>query len=252
MALRNLAVGEMLSLTGPWIDPAHPERVLLDSVPTVAGMLRFIVQWHGALIGSQSGEDAARRAALTDELGQMDDRHDLLATAVSEILAGHRRYHQGSPLGTSLDALDQALFPDGLQIVRASYRDSAGRAEVRATLLTDDQRGLLSGIPVMGGTLLDWVNQWNQQAVRIGELVNQRDTPGRDPAAVRASREARNRWISTVRTMLDVIALEVRERPELQRILDRIAEIEAAADRRRAARAGAPDEGAGEPGDEVG
>jgi hypothetical protein len=232
--------------------PTHPERVLLESVPTVAGMLRFIVQLHGALIGSQSGEDAVRRAELTGELGQLDDRHDLLATAASGILGANRRYHQGTPLGASLEALEQALFPDGLQVVRASYRDSAGRAEVRAALLTGDQRTLLSSIPVVGGTLLDWVNEWNGQATRIGELVNQRDTPARDAAELRVSREARNRWIRTVRTMLDVIALEAQDRPELQRILDRIAEIEAAADRRRAARAGTPGEGDGAPGDDVG
>jgi hypothetical protein len=252
MAMRTLTVGEMLSVTEPWVQPGHAERVLLDTVAAAAALMRFIVQLHGELIGSQSGADAARIAVLTGELGQLDDRHDILAKASSGVLTAHRLYNQGAPIGEMLDALDQALFPDGLQIVRASYRDSAGRARMRATLLTDDQRALLSSIPVIGGTLLDWINEWNLIAERIGALSNERDTPARDSADVRVHREARNRWIRTVRTVLDVLALEVQERPELQRILDRVVEIEAAADRRRAARGGpSGDDGEGGPEDPV-
>jgi hypothetical protein len=244
MALRNFTAGEMLSVTEPWVQPGHPERVLLDTVAATAALMRFIVQLHGELIGSQSGVDAMRIASLTGELGQLNERHDILAKATSGMLTAHRLYHQGAPMGAVLDALEQALFPDGLQIVRASYRDSAGRARMRAALLTDDQRALLASIPVQGATLLDWINEWNQVAERMGAAANERDTPARDAAELRVQREARNRWIRTVRTVLDVLALEVQDRPELQRILDRVAEIEAAADRRRAAR-GEP------PGDEV-
>ncbi len=88
---------------------------------------------------------------------------------------------------------------------------------MRATLLTEEQRALLASIPVQGGTLLDCVNEWNQHAARLGELTNERDTPGRSAAEARISREARNRWIRTVRTMLDVIALEAVERRRASR-----------------------------------
>lgn len=252
MALRNFTVGEMLSVTEPWVQPGHPERVLLDTVAAAAALMRFIVQLHGELIGSQSGVDAVRIAGLTGQLGLLDGRHDILAKAVSGVLTAHRLYHQGAPIGAVLDALEQALFPDGLQIVRASYRDSAGRARMRATLLTGEQRTLLSSIPVQGGTLLDWINEWNQTAERIGALSNERDTPASDAAERPVSSEVRNRWIRTVRTVLDVLTLESQERPELQRIIDRVAQIEAAVDRRRrASRGDAPGDADGQPEDDI-
>ena len=251
MALRNFTVGEMLSVTEPWVQPGHPERVLLDTVAATAALMRFIVQLHGELIGSQSGVDAARLAGLTGELGQLDGRHDILAKAVAAVLAAYRLYHQGAPIGAVLDALEQALFPDGLQVVRASYRDSAGRGRMRATLLTDEQRMLLSNIPVQGGTLLDWINEWNQVAERIGALSNERDTPASDDAERPVSNDVRNRWIRTVRTVLDVLTLEAQERPELRRIIDRVAQIEAVADRRRrASRGDAPGDADGQRADD--
>jgi hypothetical protein len=250
--MRNFTVGEMLSVTEPWVQPGHPERVLLDNVAATAALMRFIVQLHGELIGSQSGVDAARVAGLTGELGLLDGRHDILAKAVSGVLAAYRLYHQGGPLGALLDALDQALFPDGLQIVRASYRDSAGRATLRATLLTGEQSALLSSIPVQGGTLLDWINEWNQVAERIGALSNERDTPASAAAERPVSNEVRNRWIRTVRTVLDVLTLEAQERPELQRIINRVAQIEAVVDRRRrASRGDAPGDADGQPTDDI-
>ena len=64
----------------------------------------------------------------------------------------------------SRDELYLLLFPDGLQVVQASYRGSAG-LPMRAS------------IPVQGGTLRDWVTEWNQLGERLGTLTNERALP---------------------------------------------------------------------------
>lgn len=243
MALKTFTTGEMLNATDPWVRAGEPERVLLDSVVTTAPLMRLVELAHAGLIAAQRDQEAARSASLREDLGQTDERHDMLARVISAILQGHRMYHQGTALGALLDALYLLLFPDGLQVVVASYRDSAGRAQLRDALLTEEQRALLASIPVQGGTLRDWVSEWNQLGDRLGTLSNERATPPASEAERPLSKEARNHWIRVVHTVLGVIELEVGNRPELQRILDRIAAIDAEVERRNRAGAGAPADG---------
>jgi hypothetical protein len=243
MALKKFSTGEMLNATDPWVRAGNPERVLLDSVVTTAPMMRLVELAHAGLIAAQRDQETARSASLRDDLGQTDDRHDMLARVIEAILSGHRMYHRGTPLGALLDALYLLLFPDGLQVVTAGYRDSAGRAQLRDALLTEEQRALLASVPVQGATLRDWVTEWNQLGERMGTLSNERATPLASEAERPVSLEARNHWIRVVRTVLGVIELEVATRPELQRILDRIATIDAEVDRRSRAGGGAPTDG---------
>jgi hypothetical protein len=246
MALKLFTNGEMLNATAPWVSPGNPERVLLDSITTTAPLMRLVELAYNGLIAAQRDQETVRSASLRDELDITNLRHDMLARVVSAILSGYRLYHQGTPLGALLDLLYLLLFPDGLQVVQAGYRDSAGRAKMRAELLTDEQQGLLAAIPVQGGTLRDWVAEWNQLGERLGTLSNERATPMEGADEQPAMREARHHWIRVVHTVLGVIELEVEAHPELRRILDRIAAIDAEVTRRYRAssgeRAGGDDE----------
>ncbi len=243
MALKKFTTGEMLNATDPWVRAGDLERAVLDSVVTTAPLMRLVELAHAGLIAAQRGLDIARSASLRDDLGLTDQRHDMLARVVSAILTGHRMYHQGTPLGVLLDALYLLLFPDGLQVIQAGYRDSAGRAQMREALLTEEQLALLASVPVQGGTLRDWVSEWNQLGERLGTLANERATPLASEVEQPLRAEARNHWIRVVHTVLGVIELEVKTRPELQRILDRIATIDAEVERRSRAGGGEPTDG---------
>jgi hypothetical protein len=243
MALKKFTTGEMLNTTAPWVRAGEPERVLLDSVLSTAPLMRLVELAQAELIAAQRDQESVRSATLREILGQTDTRHDMLARVISAILHGHRVYHHGTSLGALLDALYLMLFPDGLQVVTASYRDSAGRAQLREALLTEEQRALLASIPVQGGTLRDWVSEWNQLGEQLGALTNERATPLAGEAERPISLEARNRWIRVVHTVLGVIELEVETRPELQLILDRIATIDAEVERRSRAGSDAPTDG---------
>ncbi len=69
MALKKFTIGEMFSVTQPWVEAGNPERLLLESLPGMASLMRFVELAHGGLIASQSRAEAARLAALTGEFG---------------------------------------------------------------------------------------------------------------------------------------------------------------------------------------
>lgn len=48
-------------------------------------------------------------------------------------MQAHRYLHRGAPEARAILETQTMMFPDGLQIVRASYRESAGRLEVRSS-----------------------------------------------------------------------------------------------------------------------
>lgn len=231
MALNRHTIPEMTGVSGPWVEPRHPERVLLASVPATAALLPHAEAAHAGLIQALYNPEQERQEAIRFEQGGLDVRHDHLARGISGSLTAERHFNADTPLEEKLEQLEQLLFPDGLKVVGVSYREAAGRAEVRSKLLTVEQEELLASIPVREATLLDRVREWNQLAARIGALENERLTPAED-SGQRLVRQARHHWIRVVKTMLEVIAFEVEATPALQRILDRVENIDIEIERR--------------------
>lgn len=245
----------MLGVTYPWITAGHPERVVLEALPGAAGLIPFAESVHGDLLGLQSGGEAAFLAVLSETLGVYNLQHDDLARAIWHVIMAYRYRTRSMPEAAGIQDLEVALFPAGLQIVSASYLESAGQAEIRRSLLTEARRAVLAGIPMQGGTLLDLVTQWNQVGVDMGNMQNQRATPPATPAERANARAVRDRWVRVVRAVLDVLALEANQRPEARRIIERVDNIRAAVKRRRAGNGTdtpGDDDGTGEPGDDDG
>jgi hypothetical protein len=242
MSFQSFTVPEMISVTRPWVEVGNPERLVLESTPGSAGLVRFTEAVHGGLLGSASNEDAERLGALLDDLGLSNLRHDDLARIIFYVLNAHEYLHRGKPEARAILDTRTLMFPDGLQIVRASYRESAGRAQMRNAQLTGERRTLLASIPVQGATLLDLMIEWNQVGTRLGEIQDQRATPSASAGERPNGRELRKRWLRVVKAVMAALELEAAERPEAQRILDRIANIQAQVNRRLRAGGEAPDE----------
>lgn len=102
MALKKFTIGEMFSVTQPWVAAGNPERLLLESLPGMASLMRFVELAHGGLIASQSRAEAARLAALTGELGALQGRHATHARFGAGILTAYRGLHGGTDAGASL------------------------------------------------------------------------------------------------------------------------------------------------------
>jgi hypothetical protein len=243
MSLRRFTIAEMISVTRPWVEIGNAERLVLESMAGSAGLLRFIEGAHVALLASLSDADAEQLGVLLDDLGLSNLRHDDLARIIFYTMQTHQLLHRGKPEARAILDTQTVMFPDGLQIVRASYRESAGRAQMRSSQLNDERRTLLAGIPVQGATLLELMTEWNQVGTHLGTIQDQRATPSVGAGERPNGRQVRDRWVRVVRAVMTALELEATERPEAGRILDRIANIQAEVGRRLRAGSGrAPDE----------
>lgn len=249
MSLRRFTIAEMISVTRPWVELGNAERLVLESMAGSAGLLRFIEAAHAALLASLSDADAEQLGVLLDALGLSNLRHDDLARIIFYIMQAHQFLHRGKPEARAILDAQTVMFPDGLQVVRVSYRESAGRAEMRSSQLTEERRALLASIPVQGATLLDLMTEWNQVGTHLGTIQDQRATPSASAGERPNGRQVRDRWVRVVRAVMGALELEATERPEAQRILDRIANIQTEVGRRLRAGSGTPDEG-GEDGED--
>lgn len=243
MSLRRFTNAEMISVTRPWVESGNAERLVLQSMPGSAGLLPFAESAHSVLLASLSDAEAERLGVLLDALGLSNLRHDDLARIIFYTMHAHQYLHRGKPEARAILDTQTVMFPDGLQIVHASYRESAGRAEVRNSQLTPERQAILASIPVQGGTLLDLMTEWNQVGTHLGTIQDQRATPSASAGERPNGRQARDRWVRAVRAVMTALALEATEHPEAQRILDRIANIQIEVRRRLRAGSGTPGEG---------
>jgi hypothetical protein len=232
---------EMVTITGPWATPDHPERLLLQAWPSTAGMVRFIESVHADLLAVLSDAERERLGLLRDGASLKNMRHDDLARIIWFCLLAHE-YLLGETLaGRAVADVRSAMFPDNLKIVHAGYRESAGRAAARIALLTPERNLVLANIPVQGSNMLNLTFEWNQVGVEMGEIQDQRVTPAPSAGERVTRRNARARWIRALKGMMSTLRFEAEERPEAARILERIAGIQAEVRRRLRAGSGAPD-----------
>jgi hypothetical protein len=243
MSFRGFTLSEIVSTSTPWVTPEHPERLALQALQSTAGMQRFIESAHADVLAVLTDEERARLGLLRDSAGLKNVRHDDLARIIWFGLRGHEYLLGNTPAGREVTDVRTMMFPDKLNIVRASYRESAGRATARAAQLTNERMLVLADIPVRGSSLLALTLEWNQVGMEMGDVQDQRVTPLRPPSERNKRRTARDRWIRVLKTVMSSLQFEAEEHPEAQRILDRVTGIQAEVRRRvRASNGNAPED----------
>ena len=208
MGLRDMTTAAMVSLTGSWVDPAHEDRQALERIPAVEAFLPHVEEAHRGLLETQVDGRAKRLASLSSAQRDLDARHDSLARGIRLILDGLVHLARAPEQAERLRALQELLFPDGLMVVRYSYREEAGYAALLAARLTAADEAALAAIPTPEGSLLALVREWMKAAGEIGALEDER---GGTPMPATTSMRARGQWIrvmSTLRTLIDTIGTE--------------------------------------------
>lgn len=233
MALKRLTTGEMVSLTESLVTVGHPERLAMERISVLAAMLPYLDQVHQGLLASQGNPEAERLAGISGEEKDADALHDGLARGVWHGLEAHKYLVRDARRATAIGRVQDTLFPHALKVVQFSYRETAGQGRLLASRLTDEHRALLASIPVDGGTLLDAVHAWLNAAKTLGTLENERTRLTGEGAVPGSAAKARSQWIRAVNAvrglMLDVVNTED---AVIERVLQRIADVEAVADRR--------------------
>jgi hypothetical protein len=249
MSFRGFTTPDMVSVSGPWATEGHPERLALLALSSMAGMVRFVDGVHSDVLAVLTDDERARLGLLTDGLVSRDDRHDNRARVAYYTLVAHQYLHGNTPAGVAIAEVRAVLYPENLNIVRASYRESAGMAAARIAQLTPERTQVLADIPVQGGNLLQVVQEWNRLGLELGDLQNQRVTPLKTPDERLKRRTVRARWIRTVKTMMGSLELEAQDSAGARRILERVAGIQAEVRRRTRASNGNATDGT-PPGDD--
>jgi hypothetical protein len=151
-SVRDLQIGEMISVSASWLDPEHKPTFL--SIPEIAPLVGRLEAMHASLVAARESAFAdAELRVLSERADNLDDRHDNLARALYYLLMA-AQYHalgQGSPDESRADAVERAmiaLFPNALNAVIASYQAEAGNAEQLENLAKGELAPLLSSIHI--------------------------------------------------------------------------------------------------------
>ena len=242
MALKRLATGEMVSLSGPLTQEKHSDRLLLAAIPATAALLPTLDSAHSRLLTAQPRAAMPERAAaIIVEQRTLDIRHDTVIRGVFIFLQALGYLTASAEESKQLVDLQQVLLPEGLLATQKSYREEAGQAALLESRLTPAHVALLKKLKTPNGTLWTSIQEWIQLGAALGKLEDER---GGSPDAVGPTAAeglaARNRWIRTVNAIISVLALVEADEPGVTAILSRIAEAERRADRRGDSAAAAP------------
>ncbi len=242
MALKRVYTGEMVSLSAPWAQKDHADRLLFLSIPVTAALLPQIDDAHQSLLDVQPKAVLSDRStAIVEEQRILDVRHDNIIRGCSGVLGALVYLTKDPQLVKELVHLQEVLTPDGLTATQKTYRDESGQAALLESRLSPAHISLLKKIKTTDGTLWDAVKEWIEIGAKLGKLEDERtgikEATGPAPAEVVA---ARNKWIRTVNAVRTVLALVEADQPGVQTILNRLAETERKADRRAPLAADSP------------
>lgn len=248
MTLRNLNDGEMIEVSGAWID-ARRGRHAFEAIPLLAALLPSVIEAHSGLVaaGAPKADDGreAERQKLYVEGTALDQRHDRKGRGVFNLLGALADLTDDPEEAARFAALQRAIFPDGtLSVLKASWRGEAGNAlAVKERVLDDrDLSAALKAIPLPGrATLLDRTREFVDAGRKLGGIEDRRavlNAPTTEATPTKSGTvSARNRWCSVVGTAVrladDVLGLDATTRHALFGALD---EVERKADARELGR----------------
>ncbi|WP_428261939.1 hypothetical protein [Haliangium sp.] len=223
MSMRDLRASEMASLSKTWIEPGHPDRLALAAQPALAAYLPHIEATHTELVTLYAVGLNDRLAEIGEQQQGLDVRHDALARGIRNGVQMQIHLSPTPEVEAEWQEIDQHLFPNGLEFIKYSYRETAGHAELFAARLTAAIRERLANIKTTGdASLLDAAQDLIQVARAIGALEHERGQSTEQRLTVA---RARNKWMRMVLTLQQLIqTLEVSD----QIVLDIVARIERA------------------------
>jgi hypothetical protein len=238
MAKINLSSPTMVTVTSAWLDPKK-ERPLIESLPQAGGLLSSLEKAHKGMLTSQVSVTAVETELTTLQKAEavLDVRHDRKVRGKYNVLTGFADLADDEKTAASYLALRDSLTPHGLEVVRWSYTDQAGEAELVDSRLTKEEKALLGKLPTPDGSLLDAHKARVKAGKDLGDLEKKRaalETQASTATTPADVIRARNLWIRAVNAFVAVLALEEDLSDEdREKILGPLARAEQKADRKR-------------------
>ncbi len=210
MALKHLSVAEMITISDTWVTQESLERNILASAPETEALLRHVDRSHRDLLKTQTHSDTAL-IALGKKATKLDSRHDDLTRGVHGFLNACCYFTEDEALRNRMLEARDTLFPAGLAIVKAGYREEAGSTMLMEERITPQLRELLTDLKIPSGTLLDAVEALISTGRTLGEMEDKRAEMQANNSLPKQADilAARNRWIRMTHAL--VAALELAE-----------------------------------------
>ncbi|MDI3284642.1 hypothetical protein [Polyangium sp. 15x6] len=205
----------MISVSAHWLDPQH--KPLFLSIPEVAPLIGRVETVHAGLVAARDGDSSASTLrALGDEAESLDDRHDHLSRALFYSMLAAQHYELGKHVPNEakaevIESAREALFPERLNIVSASYQAEAGNAAQIAKLAEGELAPVLGAIHVDKDTSAkDVAMQLGDTGKQLGAVENQKPQAAAEaqknaiaPAEVRKRMRAWAKVAGTILANLD-------------------------------------------------
>lgn len=237
MSFKNLSTPTMVTITGSLVDP-KTDRPLLESLPQAGALLPSLDKAHNGLLHTQVSDDQAATALtlLQAAEAKVDVKHDRKTRGTYSVLTGFADLTDDPELAAQYLALRDAIYPKGLEVIKWSYTDEAGEAELVDKRLSKTDKALLGKLPTPSGTLLDALKERIKAGKELGDLEKERaalETKAPDAPTGADAVRARNLWIRTLNAFVATLDLEEGLSDEdREKILGPLRRAEQKADRR--------------------
>lgn len=223
MSYRNLTTNTMVAITGVWVDPSR-DRPTIEAYPELGGSLTMVERAHDEVIETQQADGVSREMIdnLTEAIFEVDARHDRKARACYKLVEGLAERADDPDEQAYWRAVGEALFPDGLSVVNATYLDQAGGVDKVRSRIDAAMRAKLDATDIDGESLGETVDDWLEAGAELGELFTRRARLEAEDDGARVTagdvRDARFFWIRAVKNfvgMLEMLDVDQKTRDQL-------------------------------------
>lgn len=211
--LQNLTPPEMIAVTEQWTGPLKSGFM---TITEITPLYTRVEEDHLSLIDARnSGTAESLLRSLNEQADSLDTRHDHLQRALHFGLRSAKEALLGlTPANTTLAAAindaHEALLPNGLEVVNATYEGEAGNAAQMVKLGQTKYADVLVKVPIAGNvTALDIVNEIGKVGAALGETEQKKsvaaaaaETEAVTPSEVRKRMRA---WASTIELVLGAL-----------------------------------------------
>jgi hypothetical protein len=216
MSLRDLSTPTMVTIIAAWLDPER-ERKDIEALKKAAFLLPTLEEAKAELLATQASTNTATPVEITavqKEQAEIDGTHDRKSRGIHGALTAFAELVDDPDKAAKYLALRDKMFPQGLAVVKWSYTDEAGEAELVESRLTPQDHALLKQLPYPGGKLNDAHEARIAAGRKLGDLERKKQTliqaheSKEGKVGLADVAKARNGWIRTVRAFVGMIDLE--------------------------------------------
>ncbi|RVU45723.1 hypothetical protein EA187_08120 [Lujinxingia sediminis] len=238
MSLNPLTAAAMISISDDFLNHAEKQKILAKD-PMLLPVADRLKDVHRTLIvlTRKEGESERELKVVSANIQLCNQRHDALCRGLDGALTFAEHMCESAEAAKPIVEARDLLFPQGMGIISASYRDQAGHALSLGERVTPEVRDTLGRVHFDGEDLNAFLERYINVGREMSGLIARRaELQGEDDQTrVSASdlREARYQWQRVVTALLRLLEISRLSETDKRRLLTNLNEAVAQAAARR-------------------